>query len=106
MQRLADNQKPEDLRNLEERLKKARKNTVEEDVVDTEQQQRSEAMGIAFKMGVELVVGTGIGGLIGWALDDVFGSKPWLLILFLILGFTAGIMNVVRDANKSQRDEL
>jgi ATP synthase protein I len=57
-------------------------------------------------MGVELVVGTGIGGLIGWALDDVFGSKPWLLILFLILGFAAGIMNVVRDANKSQRDEL
>ncbi len=105
MQRLADNKKPADLHDLEERLKKARKSVHQEEDVDVEKQQRSEAMGIAFKMGVELVVGTGIGGLIGWALDDVFGSKPWLLIVFLILGFTAGITNVVRDANKSQQEE-
>ncbi|UTW54497.1 AtpZ/AtpI family protein [Kordiimonas sp. SCSIO 12610] len=102
---MADNKKPSDLLDLEERLKKARKSAHPEEDVDVEQQQRSEAMGIAFKMGVELVVGTAIGGLIGWALDDVFGSKPWLLIVFLVLGFAAGMMNVVRDANKSQQDE-
>lgn len=106
MQRLADNKKPDDLLDLEERLRKARNSAPQDEEVDVEKQQRSEAMGIAFKMGVELVVGTAIGGLIGWALDDVFGSKPWLLIAFLILGFAAGITNVVRDANKSQQDEV
>lgn len=63
---------------------------------------RGAAMGQAFKIAVELVVGVLFGGLIGWALDGYFGSRPWLLVLFLVLGFAAGMMNVVRTARRMQ----
>ena len=42
--------------------------------------------------GVDLVVGVGVGAGIGWGLDRLVGSEPWLLALFSILGFVAGLM--------------
>lgn len=63
---------------------------------------RGAAFGQAFKIAIELVVGVLFGGLIGWALDRYLGSQPWLLILFLVLGFVAGMMNVVRTARRMQ----
>lgn len=36
------------------------------------------------------------GGLIGWGLDTLFGTSPWLLLLLLFLGFGVGIRNIVR----------
>lgn len=59
-------------------------------------------MGQAFKIVAELIVGVVVGGGIGWALDRQLGSAPWLLILFLLLGFAAGISNVVRVARRMQ----
>jgi len=63
---------------------------------------RGAALGQAFKIAIELVVGVLFGGLVGWALDRYFGSTPWLLVLFLVLGFAAGLMNVVRSARRMQ----
>jgi ATP synthase protein I len=36
------------------------------------------------------------GGLLGWGLDSLFGTKPWLMLVMLFLGFAVGIRNVVR----------
>jgi ATP synthase protein I len=36
------------------------------------------------------------GGLLGWGLDSLFGTKPWLTLVMLFLGFGVGIRNVVR----------
>ena len=63
---------------------------------------RGAALGQAFKIAVELVAGVLFGGIVGWALDRYLGSAPWLLILFLVLGFAAGMMNVVRTARRMQ----
>lgn len=63
---------------------------------------RGAALGQAFKIAVELVAGVLFGGIVGWALDRYLGSAPWLLILFLVLGFAAGMMNVVRTAKRMQ----
>jgi ATP synthase protein I len=63
---------------------------------------RGAALGQAFKIAIELVVGVLFGGLVGWFLDGYFGSRPWLLVLFLVLGFAAGLMNVVRSARRMQ----
>lgn len=63
---------------------------------------RGAALGQAFKIAVELVAGVLFGGIVGWALDRYLGSAPWLLILFLVLGFVAGMMNVVRTARRMQ----
>ncbi|MBC93124.1 MAG: F0F1 ATP synthase subunit I [Rhodospirillaceae bacterium] len=58
-------------------------------------------MGVGVKVGVDLVVGVGVGAAIGWGLDWWLETKPILLVIFLIFGFIAGLMNVVRTANQS-----
>jgi ATP synthase protein I len=63
---------------------------------------RGAALGKALRLATELVAGVAVGGFIGWALDRLFGSAPFLLIVFLILGSAAGIMNVVRSAKAMQ----
>ena len=65
---------------------------------------RGAAFGQAFKIAIELVVGVSFGGLVGWTLDRYFGSTPWLLVLFLVLGFAAGMLNVVRSARRMQAE--
>lgn len=65
---------------------------------------RGAAMGQAMKIAIELVVGIAVGGFIGKVLDDQFGTAPWLLILFLMLGFAAGLLNIVRTARRLQAE--
>jgi len=52
----------------------------------------------------ELIAGVGVGGFIGWALDRQLGTRPWLLVLFVTLGFAAGLTNVIRAAQKAQNE--
>lgn len=65
---------------------------------------RQTAFGQAFKYSAELIVGVGVGGVLGWALDRQFGTAPWLMILLVILGFAAGLLNVIRSATKAQAE--
>jgi ATP synthase protein I len=58
--------------------------------------------GPAFKFAAELIVGVVVGGGLGWALDRQFGTAPWLMIVLVILGFAAGLLNVVRAAQEAQ----
>ena len=50
-------------------------------------------------MGTSLLVSTGIGGSIGFFIDYLAGTSPWFLLLFLFMGFAAGIRSVISDAN-------
>jgi ATP synthase protein I len=49
-----------------------------------------------FALSSHLVAGVLVGAAIGWALDRLLGIRPWGLIVFLLLGFAAGVVNVVR----------
>ena len=51
-----------------------------------------------FRLSSELVAGVAVGAGIGWLIDRWLGSSPWGLFVFLLLGFTAGILNVMRSA--------
>ena len=62
-------------------------------------------MGNAFKLGTELVAAVGVGTIIGFILDTWFDTKPWLIIIFFFLGATAGMLNVIRAANRMQKED-
>src|SRR4029453_18249964 len=62
------------------------------------------ALGQALRLGVELVAGVAVGGFIGWGLDRLFGTAPLFMVLFLGLGATAGMLEVVRTAKRMQAE--
>ena len=62
-------------------------------------------LGNAFKLGTELVAAVVVGTIIGFILDNWFGTKPWFIIIFFLLGVIAGILNVFRVAKKMQEEE-
>ena len=67
-------------------------------------QRPGSALGQALRLGMELVAGVAVGAFIGWALDRWLGTAPFLMVVFLALGATAGIMNVVRTAKRMHAD--
>jgi ATP synthase protein I len=67
-------------------------------------QDRGSAMGQALKLATEMIAGVAVGGFIGWALDRWLGTTPILLVVFLILGAAAGILNVIRSAQRRQAE--
>jgi ATP synthase protein I len=56
------------------------------------------AMARGFRLSTELVAGVLVGAAIGWLIDRVVGISPWGMIVFLLLGFAAGVLNVMRTA--------
>ena len=67
------------------------------------EEQPPSSIGTAFKMSTELVSAVAVGTIIGFILDKTFGTKPWLIIIFFFLGAAAGMLNVVRTANRMQK---
>ena len=60
-------------------------------------------IGFAFKMSAELISAVAVGTIIGFILDNWFGTKPWLILIFFFAGVIAGILNVFRSAKNIQR---
>ena len=54
------------------------------------------AIGQAFRLSAEFVAGVIAGAIVGWLIDRMVGSSPWGLIVCLILGFCAGMLNLMR----------
>ena len=65
----------------------------------------SSKLGIAFKMSTEMVAAVVVGTIIGFILDNWFGTKPWLILIFFFVGVIAGILNVFRSAKSMQDKE-
>ena len=68
-------------------------------------EKKGKFMGNAFKLSTELVAAVGVGTIIGFILDSWFGTKPWLIIIFFFLGAAGGMLNVIRAANKMQKND-
>lgn len=91
---------PEDLKSFGQKLKKARKSEESRRVWKSDlKQPPKSALGLAFRVSVELVSALAVGMAIGWGLDYLLGTKPWLMVVFLFMGFIAGVLNVYRMAS-------
>jgi ATP synthase protein I len=53
-----------------------------------------------FKIASEFVAGVLVGTAIGYGIDQLFGTTPFGLIVFLLIGFAAGVLNVIRATSK------
>ena len=91
---------PEDLKT---RLKIA-KSKIKNQML-SESEKKGSFMGSAFRLGTELVASVGGGTIIGFILDSWFDTKPWLIIIFFFLGAAAGMLNVIKAANRMQKDD-
>ena len=58
---------------------------------------------LAWRMVIELVAGLMIGFGIGYGIDRLFGTLPVFLVIFIFLGFAAGIRTMLRSAQEVQR---
>ena len=54
-------------------------------------------MSYALRMGVELVASVAVACAIGYGLDRVFGTKPWIMVGFVPLGVAAGVRSLLRS---------
>jgi ATP synthase protein I len=64
------------------------------------------AIARGFRLSAELVAGVLVGAGIGWLLDRGLGITPWGMIVFTLLGFAAGVLNVMRAAGVVQPNKL
>ncbi|MBC8338116.1 MAG: AtpZ/AtpI family protein [Rhodospirillales bacterium] len=85
---------------LDKRLREARGRAQESAPKKSDKNQPpGSALGLAMRVGVELVSALAIGVAIGWLLDRWLGTRPWLMLVFIFLGGAAGILNVYRMAS-------
>ncbi len=66
----------------------------------TTQRGRSSAIGLAYRLSIELVVGIVVGGYLGWWLDGYLGTGPLFLLIMLVLGMAAGVINMLRTSRE------
>ena len=59
-----------------------------------------QGLGIAFRLGIEITIATMIGALMGYALDRFLNTRPWFLVVGVLLGGAAGCINVYRAAQE------
>jgi ATP synthase protein I len=72
---------------------------------DTGARSSPDASGFArgLRLSAELVGGVLVGAGLGWLIDRGFGTSPWAFIVLLLLGFAAGVLNVMRAAGVIER---
>jgi ATP synthase protein I len=67
---------------------------------EADQTPRADAAGFAraMRLSGDFIGGVVAGALLGWLVDWLAGTSPWGMIVFLLLGFAAGVFNVMRSA--------
>src|SRR3954468_22302743 len=95
---MSDDRTPADLKSRRGRLDKARVSRPQErgDGSAGDHGAVNSAMGMGLRIGLELVVAVGLGTGLGWLIDQGLGSRPWAVLVGLLLGFATGLLKVWR----------
>jgi len=92
-----DSELSQRLRHLDRRLGDERRSELTANAKLSVQAPR-QGYALAMRLGADFVAGVVVGAAIGWGVDRLLGTSPWGLIVFLLLGFAAGILSVMRSA--------
>jgi ATP synthase protein I len=67
---------------------------------DTRRDASSDTSALAggLRLSAEFAAGILVGAAIGWLIDRWLGTSPWGMIVLLLLGFVAGVLNMMRAA--------
>lgn len=93
---MAERKPPSSLEELDARVREARGRQAGGRQARGQGETGGDGLGLAWRIGLELVSALIVGVGIGYMLDRWLGTKPWLLILFFVLGSAAGLLNVFR----------
>jgi ATP synthase protein I len=95
----------ERLRALSQKLDKAHDETKRANADDPSVRVNAQGMSVALRVVSEFVSGVIVGAGLGWLLDRWLGTSPWGMIILLLLGFVAGVLNVLRSVGKVAQPE-
>jgi ATP synthase protein I len=92
------------LKHLDQRLSKIRgdRKAQTDETGSADNASRASAMAVGLRLSSELVAGVVVGTILGWGFDRLLSTSPWGLIVFMLLGFVAGVINVMRSAGVSR----
>jgi ATP synthase protein I len=93
------NKPPSPLGQLDEKLRLARAKRQ-----GRERGRSDDGLGIGMRISVELAAAIGVGTAIGIGLDHWWGTSPWLLIVFFLVGCVAAFLNVYRGAQEFEKE--
>lgn len=96
---MAEQEKPPSFDDLDARLRAARAREDEQAGRGPSARQPSPGLALGMRLAIEFVAGVAVGVGMGWVLDRWLGTAPWLMVLFLLLGGAAGVMNAYRAAS-------
>lgn len=90
---------PEDIEQLEKKIATLRQKEalIRNESKDTE---FGRASRIGLRIGAELLSAVIVGGALGYLADELLGTKPWFMAVFLFFGGAAGVLNVYRLAKQ------
>ena len=90
---------------LEERRKRLgaelagkRNEARDEQASESRSEESRKGYAMAVKLSSEFIAAIIVGALLGYLFDRFVGTAPWGMIVLLLLGFCAGILNILRSA--------
>ncbi|HEY8594291.1 MAG TPA: AtpZ/AtpI family protein [Devosiaceae bacterium] len=83
---------------LGERIRRARGTRLGKAAAETAKRNEWTGAGRAYRLATEFFAAIIVGAAIGYTIDVLVGSSPWALIVMLMIGFAAGVLNVLRAA--------
>lgn len=63
---------------------------------DAQSEESRRGMALGLKISSEFIAAIAVGAMLGYLLDSFAGTGPWGLVILLLLGFCAGVLNVLR----------
>lgn len=92
---------PQDIKNIDDRIRKMESKAKAE---VKRKSQTSKALQQAFRYAAEFVAPVVIAIAIGWPADDFFGTKPVIMLVMVMFGCAAGVLNVYKAALETDKD--